>query len=168
MLLLFPLLACASAIPEGYRRIAGQYQVPAEILYAIALTESATRVGLAVRPWPWTLNVRGKGYRYRRQHDACLALQNFSRHVDPKHIDIGLGQINLGWHAKQFSSPCAALSPYLNLAVAAELLRQRYDEQPGSWLNAAGRYHHPAGGIRMHQYQRVIQHHLQTLNGGTR
>ncbi len=165
-LLLLPLLVRAGSIPEGYRRVAARYQIPAELLYAVALTESGTRTGSVVRPWPWTLNVSGTSHRYRHRRAACHALESYLRHTDAKHIDVGLGQINLGWHPKLFARPCDALSPWRNLAVTAQLLRQHYDAQPGSWLSAAGSYHHPAGGVKTQRYQLAVSRHLQILTGG--
>ncbi|EDB1019474.1 transglycosylase, partial [Salmonella enterica] len=42
----------------------------------------------------------------------------------------------------------------------AQLLRQRYDERPGSWLNAAARYHRPAGGAPAARYRKLVSRHL--------
>ena len=43
----------------------------------------------------------------------------------------------------------------------AQLLRKRYDERPGSWLNAAARYHRPAGGAPAARYRKLVSRHLQ-------
>jgi len=74
-----------------------------------------------------------------------------------------LGQINLGWHSHNFSYHCEALIPFKNLHTTAHILRQRYDEQPGSWLRAAARYHHPAGGEPANRYRKKVVEQLYQL-----
>ncbi|MXE01783.1 hypothetical protein FQZ98_28585, partial [Escherichia coli] len=65
----------------------------------------------------------------------CLALPPAIPRPSPTRLDVGLGQINIGWHRAYFASPCDALYPLQNLSLTAQLLRKRYDERPGSWLN---------------------------------
>ncbi|HAT6801820.1 TPA: transglycosylase SLT domain-containing protein [Citrobacter freundii] len=162
VLLILSATRAALAVPDGYRQVAQQAGVPAELLYAVALTESGSRVAQGIRPWPWTLNVAGKGYRYATRQEACIALNQFMRTTSPKRIDAGITQINLGWNGHHFTTPCDALAPYPNLQVAARLLRSHYDK----WLNwneAAGRYHHPAGGKPAQRYRQQVSRHLQNL-----
>lgn len=161
MLPIFP-ASPSQDIPYGYRQVAQQAGVPANLLYAVALTESGSRIQKSVKPWPWTLNVAGTGYRYATRQAACSALRQFLRTASPKRIDIGLGQINLGWNGQHFASPCDALAPYPNLQYTARLLRQHYSRQQ-DWLNAAGRYHHPAGGKPAKRYRLQVMRHLQNL-----
>lgn len=156
--------AGAATVPAGYQQVAQQAGVPAEILYAVALTESGSRLPNGIRPWPWTLNVAGTGYHYASRQQACAALQQFMQTTSLRRIDIGLGQINLGWNGYHFSTPCEALAPYPNLRVTASLLRQHYDKYH-DWLEAAGRYHHPAGGKPAQRYRQRVYRHLQlTMN----
>lgn len=152
----------AQSVPDGYRRVAQQARVPANLLYAVALTESGSQLPQGIRPWPWTLNVNGRGYQYATRRDACAALQRFVLTTNPKRIDIGPGQINLGWNGQRFASPCDLLAPYPNLQLAARLLRQHYDRWQ-SWPEAAGRYHHPAGGKPAQRYRTQVLRHLQHL-----
>ncbi|OSM94129.1 transglycosylase SLT domain-containing protein [Lonsdalea populi] len=160
LLLLFAQsIHAAQDIPYGYRQIARLNKVPADLLYAIALTESGTRLAQGVRPWPWTLNVAGKSYRYATRRQACDALHRFLRTTRPKRIDAGLGQINLGWNARHFTHPCEALAPYPNLHLAATLLRRHYDKWQ-SWPEAVGRYHRPAGGKPAQRYRQQVLRYL--------
>lgn len=166
-LILFMLLPVVSVqatsrVPDGYRQVAQQAGVPAELLYAVALTESGSRLPQGIRPWPWTLNIAGKSYRYATRAEACHALSAFLKTTSPKRVDVGLGQINVGWNAHHFDSPCDALAPYPNLQVAALLLRQHY-ERHQSWPEAAGRYHHPAGGKHAWRYRHQVMKHLQRI-----
>ncbi|MCX8984259.1 transglycosylase SLT domain-containing protein [Citrobacter portucalensis] len=164
LILLLPALSCRAVppIPTGYQRVAHQAHIPAELLYAVALTESGTRLSRDVHPWPWTLNVEGRAYLYTTRLQACSALKQFLRTRDPRRIDAGLGQINIGWNGQFFTTPCDALDPYLNLQIAAQLLRGHFNTQH-SWLHAAGRYHHPAGGLPALRYRQKVAHFLQQL-----
>ena len=153
----------SQSVPPGYRQVAHQAHIPAELLYAVALTESGTQLTRDVHPWPWTLNVDGTSYRYATQHDACTALTQFLHTRNPRRIDAGLGQINIGWNGDRFATPCDVLEPYRNLSITAELLYQHYQKQQ-NWLNAAGRYHHPAGGKPALRYRRQVARHLQQLD----
>ena len=110
-LLLFPRWPAHSQIPSGYRQIAEQENVPAEALYSLALTESAKKLAHGVRPWPWTINVAGIGYRYASRDEAYQALLGFIRRYPLKRIDVGVAQVNLGWNGSRFSSYWHAFDP---------------------------------------------------------
>lgn len=163
VLLVLPAAHAAQDIPPGYRQVAQQAGVPASLLYAVALTESGSRLPQGVRPWPWTLNIAGQGHRYATRQEACTALNQFLRTTDPKRIDAGIAQINLGWNGHHFGTPCDALAPYASLQVAARLLRSHYDRWQ-NWYEAAGRYHHPAGGKPAQRYRQQVSRHLQKLS----
>lgn len=173
-------VATVPAIPEGYIRVATAHGIPPEALYAVSLTETAmaprdiarvmkTKAGAevlppATRPWPWTINVAGKGYRYASRLEAWQALQVFMKRYPLKRIDVGLAQVNLGWNGHLFASTWDAFEPYTNLNAAASLLRDCWKRKPGSWLDAAGCYHHPAGGKPAARYRGIVSRHLARLN----
>ena len=179
-----PAIAASQNVPEGYVRIAVAHGVPPEALYAVSMTETsmAPRAIAAVtkqrraqehlpavsRPWPWTINVAGKGYRYASRLEAWQALQVFIKRYPLKRIDVGLAQVNLGWNGHHFISTWDAFDPYINLNAAAIILRECWDRKPGSWLDAAGCYHHPAGGKADARYKRVVKRHLAHLNNTSR
>ncbi len=150
-------------IPPGYYQVAMQERVPAEALYSLALTESSKKLPHGIRPWPWTLNVAGKGYRYATRQQAYQALLKFMRRYPLKRIDVGIAQVNLGWNGQHFRSTWEAFDPYINLHAAARILRACYDKKPGSWIAAAGCYHHPAGGKPTRTYQAIVKRHLNQL-----
>ena len=152
----------ADSPPPTYESAARSAPVPSHLLYAIALQES----GLAYRgrfvPWPWTLNVAGTPMRFKRQGAACAALRRALQSTAATRIDVGLAQINVGYHRHRYRDACDLLNPYRNLAIAAEILREQYrPDEP--WLMAAGRYHRPAGGALATRYRNAVGQHLSRL-----
>lgn len=173
--------AAGETVPEGYIRVAVAHGVPPEALYSVSLTETAmaprsiaavvrqkTNLPAVSRPWPWTINVAGKGYRYASRLEAWRALQVFMSRYSLKRIDVGLAQVNLGWNGHHFVSTWAAFDPYTNLNAAASILRECWERKPGSWLDAAGCYHHPAGGQAVARYKTIVKRHLVRLSGTPR
>ena len=156
-------VAAGIRIPEGYRTVARQHQVPAEVLFAVALAESGRTVNKVTLPWPWTLNVAGKSYRYATRAEGCQALTRFMRTHPLKRIDVGLGQTNLGYNGHHYRSACEAFEPYDNLNATARILRDCYRQRNGSWLDAAACYHRPAGGAPAKTYRTIVQRHLARL-----
>nr|WP_024914254.1 transglycosylase SLT domain-containing protein [Chania multitudinisentens] len=156
-------VAAGVRIPEGYRTVASQHQVPAEVLFAVALAESGRTVNKVTLPWPWTLNVAGKSYRYATRAEGCQALTRFMRTHPLKRIDVGLGQTNLGYNGHHYRSACEAFEPYDNLNTTARILRACYRQRNGSWLDAAACYHRPAGGAPAKTYRAIVQRHLSRL-----
>jgi hypothetical protein len=115
--------------------------VPVWLLLALAPIESGVgnRTG-QIYPWPWTLNINGRGSYHFRSRAAA------ERHLDAliaagiDNVDIGCLQVNWHWHRSAFASPAAVLSPALNVQYAASLLR-KYRAQTGTWSGAIGLYH---------------------------
>jgi hypothetical protein len=148
--------------PPAYQLVAQSADIPSTVLFAIALQESGIRIRGRLLPWPWTLNIAGTPYRFVTRQAACQALFQALAQHDPKRIDVGLGQTNLGYQGQHFSSPCQALDPYRNLAVTAALLREHY-AATGDWVLAAGRYHRPAGGAPAARYRAGFSRQLERL-----
>lgn len=161
-ILFFPFQAQAQALPPpAYQLAADGVGVPSEVLYALALTESGFRLDESkVRPWPWTLNVAGKSYYFKTQEDACLFLNETLQTTSAKRVDVGLGQVNYGYHGHRVNSACELLDPYLNLEIAGQILKEQRRSGEQDWLLAIGRYHSPAGGHRAQNYQRVVEQNL--------
>lgn len=170
--LVFLLLALASVAtwaqpqlpPPAYQLAARQAGVPSLVLYAIALQESGRRWQGRSVPWPWTLNVAGEAKRFANRHTACTSLLHAMDTTPDRKIDVGLGQINLGYHRHRVTHPCDLLDPYQNLAIAAAILVEQRAAAP-DWPAAIGRYHRPAGGALAARYQRLVQAHLDRLQG---
>ena len=138
----------AESIPVGYRKIAQQYQVPVKVFYALLTQEAGLNTRHGFKPWPWTLNIGGKGKRYATRKAAYRALkQAVSKGITL--IDIGAGQVNWHYHKDKLGSLWQALEPYHNLKVAAQILRQEYENTGRSnWWTAVGRYHSPGRSSR--------------------
>lgn len=161
---------CSSAIaetpPPAYQRAALYGGIPAEVLYTVAKMESSYRIRIGIYPWPWTLNIKGKGYYFATRNEACVAaLDGISRH-GKYGVDIGLTQQNWGWvGVDNYTAPCDALSPNDNLRTAAVQLRKCFDKEK-DWVYAAGCYHRPAGGEPARIYREKFSKKYSKLLSG--
>jgi soluble lytic murein transglycosylase-like protein len=152
------------AAPPAYGLAARAQGVPESVLFAVALQESGMKVRGRLVPWPWTLNIAGVPSRYVNRFEACSALRRALKQVPATRVDVGLGQINVGYHGYRVRSPCALLDPYQNLATTAAILREHHE--PGEdWMSAIGRYHRPAGGAPAARYRRSVREHLISVLG---
>ncbi|MFJ4346332.1 transglycosylase SLT domain-containing protein [Pseudomonas sp. NPDC089401] len=161
---LAPAVAWAQ-IPETYQRVARQAGVPASVLYAVALQESGISIRKRHLPWPWTLNIAGKGHYYATRIEACRALLSARQHTSAKRIDVGLMQLNLGYQQRYYQQPCELLDPTRNLTAAARILRQ-HRRAGENWMPSIGRYHRPAGGAPAARYRRSVAGRLNQLTPG--
>ena len=152
-----------ASVPVGYQQVADAYDLPPEVLYAVALTESARQVDSTgnVRPWPWTLNVRGRGHFFASRWEAETALQDLLDQGRTS-IDIGLMQVNWRYHQQRLGSPQRALDPYYNLRVAAQILRDCHQSRH-DWWAAVGCYHAPNSPQRADRYRARVRAHWQRL-----
>ncbi|MCO8163872.1 lytic transglycosylase domain-containing protein [Pseudomonas sp. 21LCFQ010] len=150
--------------PPAYHVAAHAASVPSDVLYALAMQESGTALRGRLIPWPWTLNVATVAYRYPTRAAACSALQQAIAEVGAKRVDAGLGQLNIGWQRQRLAHPCDALDPYLNLSIAAQILAE-HKPKSANWIEAAGRYHRPAGGRPAQRYRESFARHLKRIRG---
>ncbi|PSU45807.1 hypothetical protein C9J12_21195 [Photobacterium frigidiphilum] len=137
-------------IPSLYVTVAVTEDLPAKELYILAITESKVMLtNGVVRPWPWTLNVKGQSYYYQTRQEACQSLTSFL--TQTALVDIGLTQLNWRYQGDHFDKPCDVFEPLANLTHAARLLKQG-KRLRGSWVKAAGWFHRPAGGAPAERY----------------
>ena len=153
----------ADSVPAGYRMIATERSIPYTVFYAVALTESGRRVAPAdvYRPWPWTLNVAGRGYFFDSRLAAWQALTDWLQ-AGRRSIDIGLMQVNWRYHQERLGTPWQALDPYFNLRVGAGILQDCYITRQ-DWWASVGCYHAPTNSHRADQYRRRVVSHWQRL-----
>lgn len=158
------LLVChkshAGSIPSSYQLIAYQHQIPAAILYAVALAESGKRLKSGkFRAWPWTLNIAGRPKRYATRKETYKAIRYFMRQGISS-IDIGLLQVNWHWHKKKLRNTWLALDPVFNTRTGAKILQQAYAIK-GNWPEAIGHYHSP--GTKPQQKRRAVNYSRRVM-----
>lgn len=148
-------------VPAGYVTVGLEYGVPSAVLFAVALQESQRLFGRHRLPWPWTLNVRGKPYRFQSHVTATQSLRLLvDRNVSL--VDIGLMQVCWHYFRERLRTPELALQPYWNLRVGASILRDHY-RATDDWFAAIGRYHAPADPARAQRYAQRVAHLIQGL-----
>ncbi len=126
---------------QHFSRQERKHGIPKHLLMGISATESGRwhkKAGMAL-PWPWAVNVEGKGYYYESKHDAVTAVKRFQQQ-GKRSIDIGCMQINLKHHPDAFTSVESGFTPSNNIAYGAKFLRGNYNEYK-SWERAVGAYH---------------------------
>ncbi|WP_420715467.1 transglycosylase SLT domain-containing protein [Cupriavidus sp. D39] len=124
--------ACAPKA-EAFAQMSAR--VDPRILASIAMSESAYRG----RPWPWTLNVAGRGMYFATREDAHAAINQL---VSEKrcNFDVGIMQINWCYHGQRFASSWDALAPATNIRVAEAILSENL-QRSGSAMKAVAWYH---------------------------
>ncbi|WP_415183834.1 transglycosylase SLT domain-containing protein [Phaeovulum sp.] len=116
-----------------------QTGVPLSVLKGISLNETGRKLTNAFRPWPWTVNMEGKGHWFDSQDDArAYVFKEFKRGA--RSFDVGCFQINYKWHGHAFDSIDAMFDPLENALYAAKFLKELYAET-GDWRKAAGAFH---------------------------
>jgi hypothetical protein len=133
--------------------------VDPKILAGIALNESAYNG----RAWPWTLNVAGRGFFFRTREDAYRAIRILI--ADGRSdFDIGIMQVNWGYHSKRFASPWDALSPATNIHVAEDILNENYQKTHSAVKAVA--YYHSANPQPGREYLARFVQHLSQIDRG--
>lgn len=124
---------------EAATRASAASGVPVSVLRAIALTETGRTKHGAFRPWPWTVNMEGRGVWFDTYEEARdYVAQQHARGA--RSYDVGCFQINYRWHGQHFASVEQMFDPDANAAYAARFLSELYAEL-GDWSRAAGAYH---------------------------
>lgn len=131
------------AAPEICQRAAAiaaeRSGVPVQVLRAISLTETGRRRDGRLAPWPWTVNMEGKGVWFDTRAEAeAYVEKNHARGA--RSYDVGCFQVNYRWHGQHFTSNLAMFDPVDNAMYAARFLSDLYAEL-GDWSRAAGAYH---------------------------
>ena len=150
-------------VPLAYRWVAGQHGIPADLFYAMALTESGRSAGNGTRrrPWPWALNIAGEGRFFTNRIEAWRAF-DAALGAGEDRVDVGLMQINWRYHGTLLRSSWQALEPYRNLQLAARILKDCYRER-GEWWASVGCYHAPADSERARRYRDRVLAHWRSL-----
>lgn len=125
--------------PKAYVRTGREQNVPAWLVYGVALQESLVRFGPLALPYPWTLCVSGRSLRFGSYEATLAALQALLRR-GVTNVDCGAMQVNWRWHGDKLGSAEQALKPYSNLATGARILRGHFEER-SDWRAAVALYH---------------------------
>jgi hypothetical protein len=133
--------------------------VDPKILAGIALNESAYNG----RAWPWTLNVAGRGFFFRTREDAYRAVRYLISN-GRSNFDIGLMQVNWGYHGKRFASAWDALAPATNIRVAEDILNENYRLTHSAVKTVA--YYHSANPAPGREYLARFVKHLSQIERG--
>jgi len=148
------------SLPVAYHIVAKAYQVPVDILYAVALTESGRRYESSNLPWPWALNIDGESVYCQSQNEALQRIRQAIRQQQA--VDIGLMQISWRWQQQRFTDVDQALIPVQNLKAGAAILREQF-ENTQDWWQAVGRYHDPGQDPtsleNAHHYRTKVRQH---------
>ncbi len=112
------------------------------LLYAIALLESPiARPGGRVSPWPYAIHTPDGPRRYPSREAALAALPGLLARYPRARLDVGLMQVNLGWHGSRVERPASLLDPATNLRIGAAILAETLASAPADPLLGLGRYH---------------------------
>ncbi len=146
------------------KMVASSFNLPKDRVTAIALTETGRWNSETNRkePWPWTINVGGKGYFYNTKNEAVLAAGRFLA-SGQQSIDVGCMQINLKAHPKAFETLDQAFDPYENVLYAVEFLvslKKRYltlDQATRCYHNCADKGRQVAYLSKVYTHQKLAE-----------
>jgi len=160
LLLLFPAFShaqeaayCNAAANQASRNAA----MPPEVLLALTLVETGRTQGGKFEPWPWTVNMEGKGYWFPTRTEA-VAFVTQSYAEGARSFDVGCFQINHRWHGQAFTSFDQMFEPLDNAIYAAKFMTSLFNEG-GSWAWAAGAYHSRTESLASKyraRYERIV------------
>ena len=126
---------CYNAINSA----SASFGTPREVMLAISLTETGKKIAGRIQPWPWTVNMEGKGFWFDTRAEALAYVRK--RHAEgARSFDVGCFQINYKWHHQHFRSIEDMFDPKINASYAARFLNTLFNEK-GNWSAAAGAYH---------------------------
>ena len=109
------------------------------MLQAVTRVETGRQKNGSIEPWPWAVNVAGKGFWFDNE-DAALAFAFKQYKKGARNFDVGCFQINYRWHGDAFASIEDMFDPEANALYAAQFLAELHREF-GEWEGAAGAYH---------------------------
>jgi|GEM_PF-3558245 len=151
-------LSYASVCVSAIHKVVNKIPVPKDVLMAVALTETGTKQGGKLAPYPWAINVEGRGYLFPTKKKAIKAVKKYLSQ-GKRSIDVGCMQLNWRWHGHKFNHSLEkAFDPSTNITVGARYIKEHHRKFK-NWHKAAGRYH---SGTHKHakKYQR---RYLQNL-----
>lgn len=114
-------------------------KIPENLLLSIALTESGRKVDNKFFPWPWAVNVKGKGY-FLKNKQQLVSFANYNLKKKIKNFDLGCMQINYYYHGHKFKNIANMIEPKINVSWAGKFLINLKAKHK-TWDEAISRYH---------------------------
>lgn len=125
------------------------------LLYSVAIVESRhespVRDG-SLHPWPYSLNIEGRGVYFENLTDAVSELKAISQASPKANVDVGPLQISLTWHGHRVENPASLLDLTTAAHVGAEILSEAIASAEGDLELGVGRYHHWRDESRARMY----------------
>ena len=154
-----------------FDNIEKEKNIPEHTLRSIAFTESGQRIAKnKMIAWPWTINVKGRGYIFKTKQKAIIA-SRFLLQLGFNNFDVGCMQINLKHHPKAFQKIEDAFDPRLNVMYAATFL-ERLNNDNKNWQTSIAHYHNiqekyniPYQRKVLSYQQKIMQNLLQGSDG---
>lgn len=141
---------------------ADKHGVPRDVMLAITLVETRTRRGGVSGPWPWTVNVAGKGGWFQSRAAALLHAQSALSRGETS-FDVGCFQLNYRWHGMHFASIDQMFEPGPSGDYAARFLKDLHAET-GDWIKASGHYHSRTP-VHAKRYRGLVARAVASMNG---
>lgn len=118
---------------------ASEYDIPLNIMFAITRTETGQSFEGFFGPWPWAVNIEGRGRWLSNKTEALTYVSSLSAR-GIQNFDVGCFQINNLWHGMHFKSLNDMLEPLANARYAARFLKALFFEHR-DWYKAVGAFH---------------------------
>lgn len=118
---------------------ANETGVPVNVLLAITRTETGRSRSGKLAPWPWTVNMEGKGVWFDSYQEALNYVTSHHK-AGARSFDVGCFQLNYRWHGQHFTDIEHMFDPTANARYAADFLSRLYAET-NNWDEAAAAYH---------------------------
>lgn len=124
-----------------FEQVGREMEIAPELLYAVALCESAFNPTSTreVGPFPWVLRTPTKPIYAKNRTEAEALLSALLKKT--RSVDVGMMQINVRWHGHRVDDPLQLLDPVTNLRVGASILNELFHRYPNDAIRALGKYH---------------------------
>lgn len=130
----------ANPCTQAIETITQKQPIPKDVLTAVALTETGTAKKGKLEPYPWAINVQGKGFLFATKQQAITAAKMYLAQGITS-FDVGCMQLNWYWHKDKFDNVLEkAFDPHTNITVGANYILEHYQTYK-NWHKAVGRYH---------------------------
>ncbi len=146
-------LAYANECTQAIHTVHTEQDIPKDILTAVALTETGVMQKGRLEPYPWAINVDGKGFLFSTKQKAIDAVNAYLKQGKTS-IDIGCMQLNWYWHGQKFGhSVEKAFDPQMNITIGAQYIKEHYQTYK-NWDKAVARYHSGTPTFAHQYYQK--------------